>query len=152
MRSVGAIIRISGPPSAPPGAALIVVIVTIAIMTGLAHSLSLTIVRRQQRIEREFERAQTRWLAESALLRARLIRQRDPSWAGETWSPVLPAPAFRADQKATVVIQALSTNEPGSNQVRVVAQLMFGPAKSGKVNRVVSLASEHSADRPENRP
>jgi hypothetical protein len=152
MRSNVATIQASGSRSARSGAALIVVIVAIAIMTGLAHSLSLTIVRRHQRIERELDRAQTRWLAESALLRAQLIRRQDPLWAGETWSPVLPRPGFRADQTASVVIQSLSANEPGSNQVRVSAELTFGPAKSSKVNRVVTLASEHSADRPEDRP
>jgi hypothetical protein len=146
MRSMHAIITSPASRSTRAGAALLVVIVAVAIMTGLAHSLSLTIVRRHQRIDRDTERAQTRWLAESALLRAQHMRKRDPAWTGETWSPSLPSRAFRGDQKASVVIQMPSI------EVRVAAELTLGPAKSSKVNRVVTLANEHSASRPENRP
>jgi type II secretory pathway pseudopilin PulG len=134
------------------GAALIVVIVAIAVMTGLAHSLSLTVVRRQQQFDRASERAQTRWLANSALVRARRLHERDAAWSGDAWNPTLPPGAFQSDQSATVVVDASPSDTPGLFQFSVDAELTFGRARKSRVKRLVTMTNENPADRQEKRP
>jgi type II secretory pathway pseudopilin PulG len=139
-------------PQARPGAALIIAIVAIAVMTGLAHSLSLTVVRRQQQVERATQRAHARWLANSALMRARLLRNRDAAWSGETWNPSLPASAFQPDQKATVVIAVTPTDTSADVRLSVEAELAFGTNRTSRVRRSVTITGESSTPRQEKLP
>lgn len=139
-------------PQARPGAALIIAIVAIAVMTGLAHSLSLTVVRRQQQFERAAQRAHTRWLANSALMRARLLRNRDAAWNGDTWSPSLPVGAFQPDQKAAVVIALTPSGTSAEMRLSVEAELTFGTNRTSRVRRSVTMTGDRSTPRQEKLP
>src|SRR5262245_10451737 len=72
------------------GAALAIVLILIGLFGVLCQALTMVVAIQHRQAYQQAELAQARRLAEAGLLRARTAIERDASWNGETWKPVLP--------------------------------------------------------------
>ena len=84
------------------GIALLSALVCLVILSAVVMTLSQTVIYRIREGENHQLQLQADALVESALVRARLQRSRDPSWSGETWTPQVPG---QPELKAVVQLQ-----------------------------------------------
>lgn len=107
-------------PTDRRGAALVVALVTLAIVGGVAASMLRTAVLAREEIQMAQRHRQTQWLLHSGMQRAEARMQED-EYRGETWQPELIDTA--AGKSATVVIRVEEVpDEENRRRVVVVAR------------------------------
>lgn len=101
------------------GAALLMAIVCLMVMTALAVSLARSLVAQQRQLRLRGSQMQAFWLAESAVERARVRLDATPEYAGEDWHVELELRGAAVEARATIRVESVAGE---SSQRRIVVQ------------------------------
>jgi Tfp pilus assembly protein PilX len=117
------------------GAALLVAMVCLVILTAIAGSLARKAVTRRARRKAEERRVQAEWLARSGLERAWVKLSASPDYHGESWK-VSPEDLEGPDSALVVITVAEVAGKP-TRLVRVVAD--YPPDESRRARHTLQL-------------
>ncbi|MDZ4685437.1 MAG: hypothetical protein SH850_10275 [Planctomycetaceae bacterium] len=134
------------------GAALVMAIVTIAVVTAVAAALVQLAVAQRKQFEAERRHSQAEWYAEAGLDRAVAALEKSADYTGESWT--IDEEATGRKRTATVVIAVQRDRQPP--QLTVVAEYPVGELHRSRSRRELTLvqprgATAVSALQPENR-
>ena len=108
------------------GAILVVVLVCLAMATGISVLVIGQIAAERQAVQMNLRRLQALWLAEAGIERAAARVLTDPNYAGETWT--IPAKELAADDSAVVRIQIEPiSGQPQRQSIHVEADYSVAP-------------------------
>ena len=114
------------------GAALAIVLILIGLFAVLCQALTMLVAIQHRQAYQQADQAQARRLAEAGLLRARTAIERDPSWNGETWKPVVPS-------GKAAVIQLAVQRDPARVQLRADASFTTSAERVLKSNQTLDV-------------